>query len=92
MDWLKKFIARFSMWRLSRKRFSAVGDNVYVWFSKSHFLAKMTVSSFGFGRFSARFMNSDDWSKSNVEIDYGQMDNDIIVDSRTGEPIDITKK
>ena len=92
MDYIKRLIVRFSMWRLSRKRYGAIGDNVYVWFRKSHNLIKMEVSSFGYGRFTARFKNDEDWARSNVEIDYGQTDNDITVSSADGQPVDYTKK
>lgn len=69
----------------------AIGEETYVWFKKSNgFLAKMVVSSVSYGRFTARFKSEADWSKSEVEVNYGQTDNDILVDMATGEPVDKT--
>lgn len=80
---LRKF-CRWSIRRAIRK--GVLGCTVWVWFPNVNRCFKMRVSSFKASFFAARFVNPDDYDKSKADVDYGQIDNDIIINSKTFQP------
>ena len=88
MRLFKKLIAR-TLLRLFRVRY---GNLLYVWFPVEGRFIVMTVSFVKQSTFSAKFVLDADADAVDLERNYGQSNNDVVIDRRTREPVDMRSK
>ena len=84
-----RLMQKICKWTIARaSRSSRLGGIVWVYFPNVGKIFRMRISSFKMGFIYARFVNPDGYHLSHVDEDYGQIDNDIMIDKKTGLPVD----
>ncbi len=85
MKWFNKLIAR-TLLRLFPVKY---GELLYVWFPVENVYIMMMVSFVKKDSFSAKFVLDADANKVDLEENYGQSNNDVVVNRKTRTPVDM---